>query len=433
MWRYDQRLEVLVGCLGKSDEQVKRLHSLAVLHPDKLPEVVKALQALAIRRGMDPANTPPFTLIDGTMPSAGLHVGTQMFGEQAKGEFYLRPEELLGSHLLVAGVTGWEKSLLLKYVLAQLVEMAFRVCIFDSESEYFSFVERCGLKRCWYIHADDDKDNPLEPPNGVGLRKWLASWKRSVREVMWCREGMIILLGHCLENLIANLRSADSGTFPTISDLYSLLKNMRFQPGTRGAGYHESLLDRVTSLLENLGPMLDCQRSYPLDGLSKRSVVYDISSLRQEARLFTLHLKLLKMLMFREAQLEAAVEQAPSTGTDLFVVEKAHRSTARVLEKRPDLGEPLLYDLVRTGRKRGERFIFVEQVIAGIPYQILGNINSRIIGRITDGRLLRDLALITEWDDDQIDYIRELPLRHWVVQTPLTPDGIVVRVPELKV
>jgi hypothetical protein len=372
MWRYDQRLETLVSRLGKSDERVKRLRRLAAMHPDKLPEVVKTLQALAIRRGIDPANIPPFAPLDEARPSGSLHVGTQMFGEQAKGELYLKPEELLGSHLLVAGVTGWGKSLLLKYVLAQLVEMAFRVCIFDRESEYFSFVERCGLERCWYIHADDDKDNPLEPPNGVSVRKWLAAWKRSVREVMWCREGMIILLGHCLENLNTNFTSADSGTFPTISDLYSLLKNMRFQPGTRGAGYHESLLDRVTSLLENLGPMLDCQRSYPLDKLSRRSVVYDISSLSQEAGLFTLHLKLLKILMFREAQLEAAVEQAPSTGTDLFIVEEAHRSTARVLEKRPDLGEPLLYDLVRTGRKRGARFIFVEQVIAGMTCQERG-------------------------------------------------------------
>jgi DNA helicase HerA-like ATPase len=102
------------------------------------------------------------------------------------------------------------------------------------------------------------------------------------------------------------------------------------------------------------------------------------------------------------------------------------------LEKRPDLGEPFLYDCIRTGRKRGARFVFLEQVIAGIPYQILGNINNRIIGRLTDGRSLAILSQITGWNEDQIDFIRNLPERHWVIQTPGIPEGAVIRIPDLR-
>ncbi|MFH1373256.1 MAG: DUF87 domain-containing protein [bacterium] len=354
-----------------------------------------------------------------------------MFGEQPVGELRLGIEDMLGSHVLVAGVTGWGKTYLLMYILQQLVKMAYRVCVFDSESEYWKFAERAGLDQCWFVHLEDDKDNPLQQPPNVPVGKWFAAWKRSVREVMWCREGMINLLTLCIGNLLKNTKGQKPERSPTISNLYSLLNNMRFQPGTRRAGYHESLLDRVQSLLDNLGPMVDCESGYPLEDLARKSLVYDISSLSQEAQLFVLHLKLLKMQLYREAQLEEAGKEAAATGSDVFVVEEAHRATAKVLEKRPDLGEPLLYDLVRTGRKRGAKFVFVEQVIAGIPYQILGNINCRIIGRISDGRSLIALAQITGWDDDQLDFIRELPPRHFVIQTPLIPDGAVFKVPDL--
>jgi len=161
------------------------------------------------------------------------------------------------------------------------------------------------------------------------------------------------------------------------------------------------------------------------------SIVYDISHLSQEAQLFVLHLKLFKNMLYREVEFERNCSESPVEGTDIILLEESHRFLS-VDESRQDLGDLALLDAVRTSRKRGIRFIISSQIISGIPNQALGNINTRIVGRIVDGTSLWQLAQITGWDKNQIDFVRQLPPRHFIVQTANMPEGIVVRVPELK-
>jgi hypothetical protein len=432
MWRDEQMLKLLVSLLGEKDETVQRLVRLAVLHPETAQHVIRRLQRMLVRRGFDPANLPVFYEVAERFQGDGLHFGTQVISERLCGEFLLALHEFLASHTLVVATTGWGKSWLVTYLAQQIIENSRnRLIILDSEGEYWGLVKQLGHEKIWGIHSGDDKDNPLEPPTGVSIEQWVAAWLRSFRELFWCREGMTNMLDAVLRNLYRNLDSARTDHYPTIMDVESHLERMRFRTGTRSAGYHESLFDRIRSLVARLRSVLDCSRGYSYEELSKRSVVYDVSELGPDMRLFMLHLKLLKTLMYKERMASQSEEDASGEVMDVFVVEEAHRSTAQVLEKRPDLGEPLVYDCTRTGRKRNVRFLFVEQVIAGVPYQILGNVSNRIIGRITDGRSLRIMQQVTGWNDDQVDFIRHMPARHWVIQTPSLPDGTFVKVPEL--
>ncbi len=429
MWRNETELQHLANLIGKDNDKVRTYLRLAKTQPQLMPQLLRLMQALGKRYGLDLADLPAFGH-DSKIGNLGIHLGTQMLGHEQKGELWISLEELLGSHLLVSALTGWGKTTLLKYLLKQLMQVGHRVIVLDSESEYGDLAQEMGPNRCLYIPSEFDKDNCLAPPPGVELKRWLAAWKRSVREVLWCRDGMMNLLTTSLSNLHRNLRTETTNIHPTVTDLVRFLKQMKFRTGTRRAGYHESLLDRAISLQENLGPMLDCRRGFPMEELILKSIVYDVSSLSQEARLFVLHLKLLKLTMYREFLFERD-GNSPQNGTDFVLVEEAHRSVAKVLEKRPDLGEPLVYDLIRSGRKRGIRFCFIEQVLAGLPHQLTGNIGNRIVGRLTDGRSLWTLSQITGWSDDKIDAVRKLPPRYFVLQTALRTEGIVFQVPGL--
>jgi len=246
-------------------------------------------------------------------------------------------------------------------------------------------------------------------------------------EVFFTRVNIHNLLALVIGNLRTHLNDNE---YPSLREVNALLEKMRFPLGTRQALAKESAVGRLNTLCNQLGEMPNCRSGYPMPELMKHSIVYNLASLGRDVAQFITHLKLAKVVMFREAQLEEQDAEAPALGTDIFVVEEAHRTIAQVFERRAE-SEPLLYDATRSWRKRGSRFWFTEQILASIPYQVLGNIGNRIIGKITDGRSLRLLAQLTGWDNERIETIRRLPQRCFVFHSSEFPDGILFRVPDL--
>jgi len=301
-----------------------------------------------------------------------------------------------------------------------------KIIFFDPQDEYKKLVAVFRDGTLIVLTPEKDKDNPLEPPPGVSIEEWKSKLIDLLRECWYLRDGSCNLLRTVLDNVYGVVDRPDQQErrLPTVRDVITALEAMEFKAGTRQAGYLETLLNRF----KNLGPLLktfDCEKGYPLEKILQYSVVYRLGSLSDDHRLLYTNLKLMKFCAYREKQGEFNKPEF------LFVIEEAHLFTSPKLEMRADLGEPYIFTLARTIRKKGASIILIEQVPASLPYQMLGNISTKIVLRLGDVRSIEKLADSMVLNPMQAEKIPVLPFRQGIFQSPEHPNPILFQIPEI--
>jgi hypothetical protein len=301
-----------------------------------------------------------------------------------------------------------------------------RIIFFDHQDEYKKVVAVFPAGTLAVLTPEKDRDNPLEPPPYVSIEEWKSKVIDWLREGLYLRDGSCNLLRTVLDNVygVADKSDQQERRYPTVKDVITALEAMEFKAGTRQAGYLETLLNRF----KNLGPLLktfDCEKGYPLEKILQYSVVYRLGSLSDDHRLLYTNLKLMKFCAYREKQGEFNEPEF------IFVIEEAHLYTSSKLEMRADLGEPYIFTLARTIRKKGASIILIEQVPASLPYQMLGNISTKIVLRLGDVRSIEKLADSMVLNPMQAEKIPVLPFRQGIFQSPEHPNPILFQIPEI--
>jgi hypothetical protein len=301
-----------------------------------------------------------------------------------------------------------------------------KIIFFDYQDEYRKLVAVFPAGTLAVLSPEQDKDNPLEPAPYVSIEEWKSKVIDWLRESLYLRDGSCNLLRTVLDNVyrVADRPDPQERRFPTVKDVITALEAMEFKAGSRQAGYLETLLNRF----KNLGPLLktfDCEKGYPLERILQYSIVYRLGSLSDDHRLLYTNLKLMKFCAYREKQGEFNEPEF------LFVIEEAHLYTSSKLEMRADLGEPYIFTLARTIRKRGASIILIEQVPASLPYQLLGNVNTKIVLRLGDVRSIEKLADSMVLNPMQAEKIPTLPFKQGIFQSPEHPSPILFQIPEI--
>jgi hypothetical protein len=305
--------------------------------------------------------------------------------------------------------------------------MSMRIVFFDTQEEYGKLVPVFPAGTLAVLSPTEDRDNPLEPPPYNSTEEWKSNVIDWLRESLYLRDGSCNLLRTVLDNVygVADRPDPQERRFPTVRDVITALEAMEFKAGTRQAGYLETLLNRF----KNLGALLktfDCERGYDLRKTFQYSVVYRLGSLSDDHRLLYTNLKLRKFCAYREKQGEFNKPEF------LFVIEEAHLFTSPKLEMRADLGEPYIFTLARTIRKRGASIILIEQVPQSLPYQMIGNINTKIVLRLGDVRSIEKLADSMVLNPMQAEKIPVLPFKQGILQSPEHPSPILFQIPEIR-
>jgi hypothetical protein len=307
-------------------------------------------------------------------------------------------------------------------LIEQIQRMGVIVVVFDDQDEYKKMVKACPEGSLAVLTPEQDKDNPLEPPSGVSVEEWIGKLINLLRECWYLRDGCCNLLRDVLTNACRS-RNEDGGRFPTVKDVIAALQAMEFKPGTRHSGYLETLLNRFNGL-GSLSKTFDCERGYPIEKLFERSVVFRLGGLSDDLRLLYTNLKLARFCSYREKLGEFDQLQF------LIVIEEAHKFTSPKLEMRADLVEPSIFNLIRTIGKRGASIVLIEQVPASLPYQLLGNINTKIVLRLGDAKSIYRLAELTLLNENQAEQIPVLPFRQGIYQSPEYPSAVLFQIAE---
>ena len=283
---------ILVELLGKESPQVKALVA-ASAQPGMEGPVHEMLRGLARQRGWNPDDPPHFALPQGISESDYV-IGTAMSGDVA-GEEVGPSEADLSSHIGVFGMTATGKSTAVKLLLCAFMARTSsavgrkRTCfVLDLHGEYRDLLPLFGPDEMIWLMADEVGLNPLEVPLGPDGHRIMApdKWINNIREwlrLFWLNEPSVNLLCEVLaEEYERRGVFKGSDDYPRISDIIEALKRLAPPKGSDRERAKGKLLDRLESLRGQL-PGLDVQRSRDFSKLMERSVILDLTDVKDMA------------------------------------------------------------------------------------------------------------------------------------------------------
>jgi len=414
-----EELRFLGQKLGLARLEVQKCLEKAARNPDNIPLYKSHFLKLLQKENYSLSNLPLFSLnVPQHMPENGIFIGNIIRGNSNMQKLFV-PVQAFQRHSLIVGMTGSGKSTLVKSLIPQFIKKGIGVWAFDHENEYKCLLHTIPPEKFLVLDQANDKDNFLEPPPFVSKERWRSVLLAILRE-QWLRDGSLNLVGDVLLQLYAR-----KGERAKVLDVFNQLKAMQFKPGTRYAGYHESALNRIGGLLDDLGSALLCEKGYSLTDLIDKCVVYNISTLSDMRRHFYITLKMLRVMTYLESR--------PSQGLRMiFVIDEAHKfynkETAR---NRNDLGEPMMFANARTFAKRGIGCFYLDQVPSQLTPALRGNVNNIFCARLTNGECVKWSRSAMNLDAEQAQQIPLIEDRHFLFLSGEFPDVLLIQIPEI--
>ena len=197
--------------------------------------------------------------------------------------FALTPVDLM-THLLCGGTSGSGKTTFMMFLATQLIQLGVSVWVFDVDGAYSRLTQLFGPDLLLGVDVKDVRRNPLQVLPGEGLRDVLVRLE-AISYEQYLRDTSLNMLGEVVAEITrdAHLRGQ---AYPTLRDYREVLVRMKPRPGSRPGDARDSLLNRVTGVLEYLGETYGCVEGWDLAGLMERSLVIQLGGLDRDALSF---------------------------------------------------------------------------------------------------------------------------------------------------
>jgi hypothetical protein len=410
----------LIESLDQNSPKVRVLVS-AANNPDMENAARAMLRNLAIREGLDPDNLPVFRRVR-QLPPGQLHIGKVLQDDISGPEFNLS-EKIITQHTGIFGHNGTGKSFLAMNSALQTIKAGFNVWIFDIEDEYSRLNPLFPDGQLLVLEPEQLKFNIFQPPGDwITSASWLDELSLLLRGAVFLRDGSLNIFHTGITHLI-NRKSASTGTtnWPSLTEAITFFQGIGYGPKTRSAGFVESLLNRLATLVETFRQTAKVTNSDMLSNLSQRSVIFRLHSLTGIPLQFLVSFLLLWLARFKEGSSDSRPH--------LVIIEEAHMLASE--KSRMDIGESVLCRMFRTARKRSIALILCDQVPSELPPAILGNLACRIAMRLINARCIWSLQSSMGLDKKQTEFITTLEPRQAVAQYTLHPTPFAIEVPQL--
>lgn len=210
--------------------------------------------------------------------------------------------------------------------------------------------------------------NPLEPPPGMQIKAWAAVFEDLWIQAFRLYEPSKGFLSEHLSTLY--MKHADTGHYPSLHDLYYYIRALRFPPVSRTARYQEGILSRLTLLIKGpLADIFDCSRGH-VNNLINTNAVFEILYLTSEQQIFFVNY-LLSYLFFYKLFNETMLRHFVGIDDSNLIFDAS-------LEKRYDMGLPIIHHLLTTVRKNKITIFACTQT----PHQLGASIHSNAFLKI---------------------------------------------------
>jgi hypothetical protein len=288
--------------------------------------------------------------------------------------------------------------------------------VIDVGDEYRDLLPLYAPDELIWMTADDLGLNIFEVPRGEDGRrvmppeKWINN--REMLRMFWLNEPSLNLACEILrEDYERRGVLAGGDEYPSLSDVIEVLRLLSPRPNSDRARARDKLLDRLESLRAML-PGLDVQRSRDFRKLMDRSIILDVSDVKDVALpvLFTFLVTLLR---------EVYRSESVCGITRMLVMEEAHTYLSGATDKRTsDLKESTPSGVLRDLRKSGGGTcgVVVSQLIPDVSPSVRGNLGSVISLKQGNRESVRQAAGSLNLKPWQEDEIAKLPDRHAIAR-----------------
>ncbi|MCK5616504.1 hypothetical protein KAR91_82340, partial [Candidatus Pacearchaeota archaeon] len=387
-------------------EAIEQLEKLQILNPETAQMVLKdpiaLMQKLEEMRAVSQMFQSPFELPDNSVNELIKFMITE--NNIPVGFAPLDP------HCIIAGQSGCGKSTLLKAIACQVLFLAlhkfpFLTWLFAKAPDMRSLLK--ANKDIAIVRFDEIKLNPLEPPFGITPVQWTSIIVDIFTQVFYLQGASRALLIEVLNELYEKFAKHDH--FPSLFDLYYHVKALKFQGFSRSAGYRESILNRLTGLLNGaMRETFNCSRGHT-NLLMGRHVIFELLYLTNEQQVFLVNYLL--SYLFNSKLIN-------ETATRHFVaIDDANQIFDASYEKRPDLGLPIIHHLLTTVRKSKINIFACTQTPHQTGASIHSNAFAKIMFSLSNGK---DIEFMQQSmgikDPAQKQYCHNIPPREAVVK-----------------
>jgi len=422
---------------GDIQEELLKLAQLAGLSQDE--GIRAAIESLPLLPSPERQRTETEKLMKYLSPLAAMRVWNgdaeeHPFLPQPEGEELPEFDVLLGliddlkvgvkledflTHVQVSGPTKKGKTFFILSQLRQLIEHGVPTHIFDTQGDYADLLPSM-CPRAKVIRYQDMRRNPFEEPPNLTQDEWLQHVTNYLRECFYYRDGVVNLFRSLCTQLREQGLKFNARTF--VEEYRRVPRTVR-----READYFQSLGRFVTAISN---PTYQCESGFDLRMLSTEPVVFDLSNMANDWRLFFIA----DLVTWHHA----SRTYRRNRGVELVLVfDELSHFYSEEASKRSDLGEPFILQMVRESRKRGLGVILADQVYKNFHGTVRANCQTKVVFETIDGpsriEVGRDLSL----NQEQQEFLSELsfnvqPQRRVLVQIPTYPKPFLLIIPQIE-
>jgi len=306
----------------------------------------------------------------GTMPQLGFPYGID--------------PEMLVTHLLILGITGGGKTTVIKNLLKQVLELDNppKLMLLERKQEFTELLHL--MPDMHVLEVNTLEFNPLRPPPGVELNKWLGIFTECMVNFLDIREASSSFL---MDHALRLIESLD--TFPTLGDLRAFIAQHKCPPTSKDGQQKETVLNRLNDLSFHFPAMFSSTRQMDIEKLVKNHCLILLHDITHS----TVQNFLMSLLMAQAFLHRKLTQGLQNSLTNLIVFDEASGLFRREAEKQDHV--PFIADLVQTARGYGIGLVAASQYSTDLAHSLLANAGTRMMvggfGRTEDTDLFLKL------------------------------------------
>jgi hypothetical protein len=253
-----------------------------------------------------------------------------------------------------------------------------------------------------YWLLEDYYTNWLEPPPGVRLEAWVNTFCEILSNFLDIRVAARSFLASKVVWLCKRQNSVETGIYPTVKDIFYLVRKMKIPLMSHTARYQETIVNRLEGLITVFGDHISSRRRMNWQRYLCTDWAISLDGIPSDLQNLFIATTIAKIMLHRIVN-----NMRSASLVDLFVFDEGSTVFKRNHEFRE--GTYLLTDYMAQAREFGMGFLIGTQTISHIADSVLANTAIKVmVGGAGLGGDYDAFAASTGMTHEQKAFLRQL-------------------------